>query len=398
MKTNRQLRIGAIEVKNFKSLVDFQLSLSKFTCLIGLNGVGKSTVLQFIDFLSRLARGDIQKWLEERQWNPADVRSKLLRKKNVEFSVKFQNDRGQPVGHWDAHFNPSVKRCTWERMELMNVLLETTGDEVRIDITASNERGKEPHEAQSWRSPISFDYEGSIISVLKDKLLPPAIARCRDFLQAAESLDMLTPERLRQRTRTAGGTLGNGGRNLSAFVYELGGLKRAELAKKLKKAYPYLTYVNASSLRSGWKELYATETFASSLLKTEARHLNDGMLRVIAILAEMQSDHGLLIFDEIENGINPELVEFVIDTLVNAEKQVVVTTHSPMILNYLEDDIARAGVIYLYKTPQGFTKSIPFFSIPSLAEKLTVMGPGEAFVDTNLSGLDQEIQSISKGH
>ena len=133
-------------------------------------------------------------------------------------------------------------------------------------------------------------------------------------------------------------------------------------------------------------------------MTTEARHINDGMLRLIAILAELATPNRFLLFDEIENGINPELVEFLIDKLVNATQQVLVTTHSPMILNYLEDDIARAGVIYLYKTSQGFTKSIPFFSIPSLAEKLTVMGPGEAFVDTKLSELDQEIQSISEGH
>lgn len=397
MKTNLQLRIGAIEVKNFKSLVDFKLSLSKFTCLIGLNGVGKSTILQFLEFLSRLARGDIQNWLEERHWKSGDIRSKFLRKKNIEFCVKFQNDRGRPIGHWEAHFNPTVNRCTWERIELLNVHLVTSSDEVKIDLNVQNGRGKAPLQTKTWRSPISFGYEGSILSALKDKLLPPEIVQCRNFLRAAESLDMLTPERLRQRTRTAEGSLGSGGRNLSAFVYELGTLKRVELAKRLKKIYPSLRYVNASSLRSGWKELFATENFADSVLKTTARHLNDGMLRMIAILAEMQSDHGLLIFDEIENGINPELVEFVIDTLVNAEKQVVVTTHSPMILNYLEDDIASSGVIYLYKTPQGFTKSIPFFSIPSLAEKLTMMGPGEAFVDTNLSGLAQEIQSISEG-
>jgi ABC-type branched-subunit amino acid transport system ATPase component len=49
---------------------------------------------------------------------------------------------------------------------------------------------------------------------------------------------------------------------------------------------------------------------------TEARHVNDGMLRLIAILAELQSENPFLMFDEIENGVNPELVEFVLDALV----------------------------------------------------------------------------------
>src|SRR5487761_1610021 len=80
MAKDKQIRIRSIDVNNFKSLVQFEIKLAKFTCLIGLNGVGKSTVLQFIDFLSQLVRGDLTRWLDERQWKPRDVSSKLLKK------------------------------------------------------------------------------------------------------------------------------------------------------------------------------------------------------------------------------------------------------------------------------------------------------------------------------
>ena len=46
------MSIHLITCNNFKSLVDFRLALADFTCLIGLNGSGKSTVLQFIDFVA----------------------------------------------------------------------------------------------------------------------------------------------------------------------------------------------------------------------------------------------------------------------------------------------------------------------------------------------------------
>ncbi len=46
-------RIQRIEIENFKSLVDFKVDLPKLGCLIGLNGSGKSSVLQLIDFLSQ---------------------------------------------------------------------------------------------------------------------------------------------------------------------------------------------------------------------------------------------------------------------------------------------------------------------------------------------------------
>ena len=110
-----------------------------------------------------------------------------------------------------------------------------------------------------------------------------------------------------------------------------------------------------------------------------------------------KSAHRFLLFDEIENGINPELVEFVLDALVAAEQQVLVTTHSPMILNYLDDEVARQGVVYLYKTRHGHTQAIRFFAIPSVAEKLTVMGPGEAFADTDLTALQDEIEAVAEG-
>jgi predicted ATPase len=174
------------------------------------------------------------------------------------------------------------------------------------------------------------------------------------------------------------------------------------LIAKLKQVYPQLEGLHAKSLRSGWKQLEIAEKYEGResgffpQMNTEARHINDGMLRLIAILAALSSNNRFLLFDEIENGINPELVDFVLRELVVAQQQIVVTTHSPMILNYLEDDVAREGVLYLYKTRSGQTHSIPFFSIPSLAEKLTMMGPGEAFVDTNLIALGEEIESITE--
>jgi len=58
----------------------FELELTKFSCLVGLNGSGKSTVLQAMDFLSQLMVGDLDGWLEERHWERADLNSKLTKK------------------------------------------------------------------------------------------------------------------------------------------------------------------------------------------------------------------------------------------------------------------------------------------------------------------------------
>lgn len=387
------MRIGRIRVENFKSLVAFDLSLAKFTCLIGLNGSGKSTVLQFLDFMGRQVVGNIEGWLDDRGWRPREVASKLQPKKNIEFTVEVLTDDGERFAEWKANYNPSLMYCTSEAVVLADARLEVAGGEYTLSTTDNTVYVREP----ITREQIAFDYQGSILSQLRNDRLPEPLVAFKRFFRNIHSLDMLSPDFLRSRTREAGGTLGIGGKQLAAFLHEMDWDDHQDLVGQLKKVYPQLVGLDTKSLRSGWKQLDVREHFRGGpSITTGARHVNDGMLRLIAILAELTTDHDMVMFDEIENGINPELVEFLIDSLTNARQQVLVTTHSPLILNYLDDDTARRGVMYLYKTAQGYTQSIPFFSIGSVAEKLTVMGPGEAFVDTNLTELAKEIAGMAR--
>ena len=381
------MQVRKISARNFKSLVDFELGLAKFTCLIGLNGAGKSTVLQFVDFLAQQVNGDIRDWLRTRGWDAKDLKSQLTKKVNIDFSVHLIDDSDE-TATWEASFNPNRLHCTHERIVIADAELDVHGGKVRVRSTPSSE---------SRDQQIAFTYEGSILSQLRESTLPPRLVDFKSFCENIKSLDVLSPELLRQRTRTPVESLGLGGRGLPGVLHKLGAMEREELAARLRKAYKQLRGVETKSLRRGWKKLDFEEQFDGTKLVTDAHHVADGMLRVTAILAEIQSGHRLLLLDEIENGINPELIEFVLDALVAAPQQVLVTTHSPMILNYLDDEVARRGVIYLYKTRKGHTQAIRFFAIPSVAEKLNVMGPGEAFADTDLSALQDEIEAVTEG-
>ncbi|WP_337174959.1 AAA family ATPase [Paludisphaera sp.] len=390
------MRISRMEVDNFKSLVDFSLDLPKFTCLIGLNGAGKSTILQCLDFLSRLVvRDGLDPWFDERGWKSRDLLSRLSgRSESIDFKVKFVDASQTLVGHWRGRYDPGVNACRDESVDIGGWTLSTVGDrEVTI-----HKPGAEP---QTER--ISFVYEGSILSQIREELLPAEILQLKGLIAGIQALDQLSPNELRRRAREASGTLGAGGRNLSALIHEMSEVERKALVERMRKAYPRLNELVTTQLQAGWKQLEILEDYETTSpghlfegpLATEARHINDGLLRVLAVFAELQSRHPVALFDEIENGINPELVELVMDSLVQAPKQIVVTTHSPMILNYLEDEVAKESVLYIYKKADGITRSIPFFDIPSIGEKLRFMGPGEAFVDTDLLRLGEEIDAIS---
>ncbi len=185
-----------------------------------------------------------------------------------------------------------------------------------------------------------------------------------------------------------------GGERLSAFLYEMDKEKRKKILDTMAKCYPNLKGIEISAMKSGWKKLSFQEAFQGIPLKTEARHVADGFLRLLAVFAQLSKEQSILLLDEIENGINPELIEFLMDSLIEAFPQVTVTTHSPMVLNYIEDDVAIEGVVYLYKDKTGKTQAIRLFDIPSMRKKLTVMGPGEVYEDTLLSQLEEEITAI----
>ncbi|MBB5021828.1 putative ATPase [Desulfurispira natronophila] len=370
---------------NFKSLVNFRVNFARFSCLVGLNGAGKSTVLQAVDFLSQLMRGDLDSWLSERSWAKSDLNSKLSARLNLDFKVNLQFEAlGELV--WKGSVNRNSLHCTAETVQLNGESL------LKVHEGECSLRSVKNVRAEKFK--VVFEYQGSILSQLKESQITGPLLELRNELLKVHSLDLLSPAQLRMKTRNADGQLGLGGQRLSAYLHELGKEKREFLKNRLASVYTQLESIDTKSLRSGWKQLGVKERFGSQLLTTPAEHINDGMLRLMAILSQLDSDQHFLVFDEIENGINPELVEFLIDALVTSSHQVLVTTHSPLVLNYLEDEVAKEGLIYLYKNDNGATQAIPFFSIPSMAKKLQAMGPGEVFVDTHLSALAEEISEI----
>ena len=119
--------INEVYIDNFKSLVGFRMKLAKFNCLIGLNGAGKSTILQSLDFLAQLAHGQIDAWLSERHWNVSDLNSKLSKKQNISFEVIASiEDVGQLK--WVGVFNRQKLYCSSESISLDGVTLLKVAD------------------------------------------------------------------------------------------------------------------------------------------------------------------------------------------------------------------------------------------------------------------------------
>ncbi|MCX0435959.1 AAA family ATPase [Aeromonas veronii] len=401
------------EIDNFKSLVGFSLPLSRFNCLIGLNGAGKTTVLQALDFASHVMSGEVREWLDARGWSAADLTSRLGNKSNIELALELDIDG--LLLRWEATFNRVRLACTREEVKVRSSVLEGARQYeiiVRVDGAIYElKSGKYWHRSESadpsqWNE-IPFIYEGSLLSQLKDNQLSPLLRELRERIKAIRSLDLLSPEQLRRKTRLSDLTddIGSGGQQLGAFIHQLKAVQRDQLLQRLQRYYPQVTKIHTSVLRGGAIKLELHESYQAtaqdgqeSLLAqdmvTEARHINDGMLRLLAILAQQFSPYQFVLFDEVENGVNPEITEALVDALVNSSKQLLVTTHSPLVLNYLEDGIARQSVLLIYKRPDGISRAIRLFDVPMAAERLECLSPGESMLDLSLTRVAEAAEQM----
>jgi predicted ATPase len=402
--------IKGFYIDNFKSLVDFRLppaphQLGSFTCLVGLNGAGKSTVLQAFDFVGHLANGQVATWLKQREWKAADLTSRFLKKKLIQFELDIEvPGEGRIV--WNGSFNTTEMRCTAETVTVEGVEQALHIKDGQLVVAGTDSK-------PSVQYPVrSMKYEGSTLSFIDVRDVHPALGVLKHMAANLRSLDLLSPQSMRRRAKE-GADIGYGGERLGAFIHGLPAKDKAALTKALKQFYPQVTELSTTALRAGWKDLRIVEQYDSaqlipSRLESDARQMNDGLLRVLAILSQVSmqepSDHahqpsGLgqscVLFDEIENGINPELMQKLVQLLLGAERQVIVTTHSPLVLNYLPDEVAKEAVLLLFRNSAGHTKVVRLFDLPSTKKKLTLLGPGEVFVDTHLEALPAEAMALS---
>lgn len=414
-------KILEIEIRNFKSLEHLTLPpggmyrsvaseggeplpLPKFSCLIGLNGAGKSSILQGVDFLSQLFRGDIDAWLNRRGWKVGDIKFNLPEKKDktVFLRVALAVDFG--VFEWAGYFSAHSKQCKSESLSLRPArddgvaFVMDMGDiqllEVRKKLMTQycDENGRGAPER------IRFQYQGSILSQLEDHELGERVLFFRDFMRSISSLDLLSPHQMRLNYKRAE-NIGLGGEGLFAFIHALPHEKKERFVSIMRRFYPTLDRISVLSKAYGWKQLVIDEALPDTggVLKTEAHHINDGMLRLMGIVAQTLSEKRFLMFDEIENGFSPELIKELVQYLTReAEQQVLVTTHSPLVLNYLLDEEARDSLFFVYKD-EGRSKCVRFFDIPEVDERLQFMGPGEAYADTDLVRLVESLKMEERG-
>ena len=139
------------------------------------------------------------------------------------------------------------------------------------------------------------------------------------------------------------------------------------------------------------------EKYLSSSELVDAKKLSDGTLRCMAIItaALTMPENGILVVEEIANGIHPGRVRELINSLQKLCQRrnidILLTTHNAALLNqYDKEKLLGVSVVYRDKV-KGTSKFIPFVDIENYQDILITGGLGNAMInDTLVSKIKEE--------
>lgn len=382
--------IKSLYIDNFKALNDFSMDLDPFTVVVGNNMSGKSTALQALDFLSNIVKEDFTVFLDRRGWKVADIKSQMQKSQKMTFACDLE-----------LMVEGEMVSVQW-KIEILAYALKNMMELSREEIRVQREEGEDiilnyaqpsggymiDKMGKCTAFPEKLLFRSSVMKMF-DLDNYPVIQALKVFFEKLESFELLSPDKMRLSSRGDTNTIGNAGEKLPSFVKSMNQIQKEDFESKIEELLgKRIVSVDAKTKgKPGWTELITEERYGAKTMKIKSKNMSDGMLRLLAFLAICEMDPCTMLLDEIENGINLDYAEQIVHILdencKSKNNQLIVTTHSPVFLDYVQKENIR----YLYREPaSGNCKCSSLAQNTELNEKLQYLYPGELFM--NMSNKD----------
>lgn len=345
--------IKRFHVSNYKALVDVTLELRPVSLLIGPNDSGKTSILEAINALCRsvdypLSEAFEGAWDGRQLVNAADPLS------HIELSAFFTCGTQQVKYHIECEF-PTAGRTVVVRTE--DVLLGSGSNTNPVELQMGRGAATAVQQIVANGPPDIPDVgvrakKKQTATCIHEGL--SGVQFCAwdpRMLALPAALDPKRPFRLERNgfglARCLDDILGHDRQLFDQLENKYREIFPAVQSVRLKQALGYKldadhTGYGARLQPHAGKGVYFEMDGAGEL---SAQHVSDGMLIVLAFLALVHTPAPPRVFlvGEPENGIHPQRLGEVIDVLRRAvgksdETQVVMTTHSPYILDFFEAD------------------------------------------------------------
>jgi predicted ATPase len=344
--------IHRLRVQNFKSIIDVTVDLSPVTVLVGRSGTGKSNFIQSLRLLRDFLSSHVPPHQLHQQWaqlRPA-ITSDGPTAFEVEFSIagieekfKYQLSLGQQIGQFPAE----------ERLALGNRCLFHQVSE-----------GQHQH-------PLRWVVEPATLPALPAG--PVALGRIPSISEVVIAFTALTSgigcyvfsdDVLRpgnQQNPTMG--LDDTGTNflgvLKEIVSNLQDLKvRKSIVGALQRINPTVSSAELDNIQKP-QRVVVGHKFDGKTLSLDLSHESDGFRRFYAHLLALYQRPAkqTLTFEHPEDGIHPGALALLAEEFKAAPQQgrgqVILTTHSPKLLDHFEAEQIRVVELDDYRTRIG---------------------------------------------
>jgi predicted ATPase len=330
--------LSKLRVQHYKSLFDTEVDLEPLTVFIGPNGSGKSNICESLAVLSNFMQ-------------------KLIDTKSNKQIITLFSDSLKSL----SRNQPSIESKFWQgkqdylsfAISSLTTTKTTASEKVKKNLDISVHLDYPERRIKVDNLEKSIDFICKTANPLREFLVSNQYSNSSLF-KAIRKVNVydFVPTYLSSKISSSS-SMDRTGQGIANTLLDILLANRDsfdELQERLTQLVPNIKKI---VLPRG-----ENQTFSLELVDRYSEHhipasdISDGTLRILAFLTALYQENtpSIICFEEIENGVHPWLLHKMIELLkiVSTEGitgkpvQVLITTHSPVLLNYVEPYQVRA--------------------------------------------------------
>ena len=325
-------RLTAVELENFLSFEKARVELDKPTVLVGPNASGKSNFVKALRFLRLLMKSNVLSAVSELGLTEFEH---VIFRFDPERSIRLRVEGA--VGHNTARYEIVISSngmVVSERVELDDVVLALRkGTQVSI-----GDKG------YILDSPYALLSREDILRVLTRQHL--ALESFIGLLKGFRDYSF-DPTAIRGEAPIGYSMyLARDGSNLAQVLHTLLTSDRKKFLRiedALRGFVPEVEELDVPPTRGG-EGTYVVLREKAVPEPLSYTNISDGTLRLLAFITAIHLGSPLVAFEEPENCVHPRLLKALVDLCRYGPSQVIITTHSPYLVDHLRPEELRLVV------------------------------------------------------
>lgn len=388
--------ITKIRIRNFRSFEDTTVGLKPFNVLIGPNDSGKSNFFDAFLVIREMMWSKLDKVFSRMPHLFDDVLFQYSKRESISFNVEGKTMTELQEQPFEFKYLVKISRDEKGDLHILTERLEIKRKNYNGWIKYINRTGEITRVKEiGKRNGVSYHFDSdrcaiSLLSDLKRHAYIRAVERELSFtwFYYFKPSEMKRIKEIKEETSPVLDIDGSNLSNVLLHIKKNHPDKFKNLKKSLKDAIPDVEDLKIST-QEKWIFVTVKQRQNNQVLTLPLWSVSDGLLRFLAILSIVYNPAtpSMLFFEELENGIHPhrlrtavELMQFL--SLEPQFCQVLITTHSP----YLVDYVIPKNVLVVEKV-LGVTTIKPLWRKPGISKLLEDFSLGEAWFSGSLGGI-----------